>query len=71
MNKFSRRVAMISKMENSLYENSISEFSEIFRKKCRGYKKEEVLSIIKVLEHFEDYERCQRLKDLMDQIFIK
>lgn len=62
---------MISRMENGLYENSISEFSEMFRKKCRGYDKEDVLSLIKILEHFEDYERCQKLKDLMDQIFSK
>lgn len=56
---------MIPKDESDRYEELISSFSEISRKKGRGYTIESILSIIKGFEYFEDYEKCSHLKEIL------
>lgn len=56
---------MIAKDESDRYEELISSFSEISRKKGRGYTIESILSIIKGFEYFEDYEKCSHLKEIL------
>jgi hypothetical protein len=56
---------MIPKSESEKYEALISSFSEVSRKKGRGYSIEDILDIIKGFEYFEDYEKCSHLTSII------
>jgi hypothetical protein len=53
---------MVPKRENRKYENAISLYSEISRKKGEGFSIPVMQELLRVLEHFEEYEKCNDIK---------
>ncbi len=56
---------MIPKWEDSKYEEAIATLSDVKRRNGLGYSDNDLSDLLKIFEHFEDYERCSYLKAII------
>jgi hypothetical protein len=52
--------------EKEIYNNNLSEYSSIIRHRIKDRNK--ILSCLRMFEYFEDYEKCDDLKNILNNL---
>ena len=56
---------MVNEQDRKKYNNTLSLFTDISRKKGRGFAISTIEECIRSLEYFEEYEKCKILSDII------
>lgn len=56
---------MVNEQDRKKYNNTLALFTDISRKKGKGFAISTVEECLKSLEYFEEYEKCKILSDII------